>query len=71
MSDLINRVNCPMGCSNSSLTQTVKVINEGTNPLLLEVGQSNKTVIKMYTCNCCGNSFEMKESSNPSGKFIL
>jgi len=69
MSDLINRIKCPMGCNNAIFTETTKIINEGKSPLLLE-GNSPKTIIKVYKCQCCGNVFEMKQA-NTSGKVIL
>lgn len=67
MSDLINRITCPMGCQNALFTETTKIINEGNNSLLLE--NNGKTIIKSYTCQCCGNKFEMKQ--NNSQKNIL
>lgn len=66
MSDLINRIKCPMGCSNAIFTETTKVIKEGKNPLLLE---GANTVVKVYKCQCCGNTFEMKQPN--SSKQVL
>jgi hypothetical protein len=68
MSELINRVQCPMGCKNALFTESTKIIVEGRNPLLLEA--QGRTVIKVYTCQCCGNTFEMKQN-NQSQKNIL
>ncbi len=68
MNDLLTRVKCPMGCSNSLFTETTKIIKKSSNSLLLESGKESKSVIKVYTCQCCGNTFEMKQNS---GKNIL
>jgi len=70
MNELINRVQCPMGCSNSLFTETTKVLNENSNSLLLEGERPKKTIIKVYTCHCCGNVFEMKQQ-NQSDRFLL
>ena len=69
MSDLINRITCPMGCNNSLFTETTKIVNENKTPLLLESDRNQKIIIKTYTCNCCGNTFEMKKPT--SNKFLL
>ena len=61
MNELLNRVQCPMGCKNSLFTETTKVIKEGKIPLLLE---GANTVVKVYTCQCCGNTFEMKQQNH-------
>lgn len=68
MNELLTRVKCPMGCANSLFTETTKIIKESDNSLLLESGKNSKSIIKSYTCQCCGNTFEMKQSS---GKNIL
>ncbi len=68
MNELLTRVKCPMGCSNSMFTESTKIIKESGNPLLLESGKEKKSVIKIYTCQCCGNTFEMRQ---PGGKNIL
>lgn len=70
MSELINRIKCPMGCSNSLFTESTKVITENSDPLLLESGKQSKAIIKTYTCHCCGNTFEMKQQ-NQGDKFVL
>lgn len=72
MSDLLQRIKCPMGCSNSVFSESTKIIKENLNNLLLESGKSNSIKIKSYTCHCCGNSFEIRETtSNKNGKYIL
>jgi hypothetical protein len=68
MSELINRIQCPMGCKNALFNESTKIIVEGRNPLLLEA--QGRMVIKVYTCQCCGNTFEMKQDTN-SNKQVL
>ena len=71
MSDLINRVKCPMGCATGMISEQVKVINESPSNMLLEGQPQNKQLrIKVYTCHCCGNVFEMQQR-NVDGRFIL
>lgn len=70
MSELIQRVKCPMGCVNSIFTEQTKIINEGNNDLLLEGQPTPQRKIKIYTCQCCGNIFEMQDR-NSSGRFVL
>jgi len=58
---------------DSQITETVKKIPlNSTEKLLLEQGvqsNTNKT-LKVYTCNCCKNSFDLIQNNN-SGKIIL
>lgn len=68
MSDLIQRVSCPIGCKNSIITETVKVISKKANNLLVETSTSPSVRIKVYTCQCCGNTFEMAQHP---GKKVL
>ena len=68
MSELLLRVKCPMGCENSTITEMVKTIKLPNSNLLLEEGSQK---IKVYTCQCCGKTFEINESPAPNGRMIL
>lgn len=71
---LINKINCPRGCKNSIFMESTKTLNEGSSNLLLEGGGSGKSpvIIKSYTCQCCGVSFEMRqENTLKAGRMIL
>lgn len=67
MQDLISRVKCPMGCQNSTITERVKHVKAPNSDLLLEGVQT----VKVYTCQCCGNTFEITERTTPNGKLLL
>lgn len=73
MSELISRVKCPMGCQNSMFTERVKLVTNPNSNLLQETGiQAPSVKVKVYTCQCCGQTFEMTESILKSnGKQIL
>ncbi len=60
MNDLLTRVKCPMGCTNSIFTERTKTVTNPNANLLLEGVNSIK--VKVYTCQCCGNAFEIQES---------
>lgn len=70
---LINKINCPKGCKNSIFMESTRTLNEGNSNLLLEGGHpSAPIVIKSYTCQCCGASFEMRqENTLKAGRMIL
>jgi hypothetical protein len=64
MSDLINKVNCPNGCVNPIFTESVKTVVENNNQLLVESSfqQPQTKKIKIYSCTCCGSSFELYQN---------
>lgn len=66
MPELINKVNCPNGCSNPIFTESVKTIVENSYQLLNESSNQPQKVkrIKVYNCNCCGSTFEMYQGQN-------
>lgn len=70
---LINKINCPRGCKNSMFMESTKVLNEGNSNLLLEGGGIHgSVVVKSYTCQCCGTSFDMRqENTLKAGRMIL
>lgn len=65
MSDLINKVNCPNGCQNAIFTESVKTIVENSYQLLNESHNQPQKIkkVKVYSCTCCGSTFEMYQSS--------
>jgi hypothetical protein len=66
MSELLNRVNCPNGCSNPIFTESIKTIVENSHQLLIESSNQQPKVkkVKVYNCNCCGSTFEMYQKNN-------
>lgn len=66
MSDLLNRVNCPNGCKNPIFTESVKTIVENNNRLLNESSSTVPPIkkVKIYNCNCCGQTFELHQNHN-------
>jgi len=65
MAELINRVNCPNGCSNPVFAESVKTIVENNSQLLNESSNQQPKVkkVKVYNCTCCGSIFEMHQRS--------
>lgn len=69
---LIERVNCPYGCVNSTMLESTKKVVTGGSNLLLDSSNSNPSiteVVKVYSCNCCGRSFEAKQQSE--GRIVI
>lgn len=66
MSDLINKINCPNGCQNPIFTESTKIIKENSYQLLNESQNQSQNVkkLKIYSCNCCGLTFEIHQNSN-------
>jgi hypothetical protein len=70
---LIQKMKCPRGCESATFLESVKTVIENGSNLLLDSqnqSQQNTKNIKVYTCNCCHNSFEISENS-VSGKMVL
>jgi hypothetical protein len=69
---LIQKMNCPQGCKSATFLESVKTVINNNSNLLLDSNnqpiQQTKSV-KVYTCNCCHNSFEILDNKN--GKVIL
>jgi hypothetical protein len=64
---------CPRGCESATFLENTKVVSNQNSKLLLDSdGQQSQenTVVKIYTCNCCHNSFEISEG-NSTGKMVL
>jgi rubrerythrin len=66
---LIQKMRCPRGCENAIFSESVKVLQAIPSNLLLEGQSPTIEQVKVYTCNCCGNTFETKEKSD--GKLVL
>ena len=63
---LIERVNCPYGCVNSTMLESTKNVITGNSNLLLDSSKSSSPVtetVKVYSCTCCGRSFETKQQT--------
>jgi hypothetical protein len=69
---LIERVSCPFGCVNSVMLESTKTVASGNSNLLLDSTKSAPQVteiVKVYSCNCCGRSFESKQQNE--GKTVI
>ena len=67
---LITKMKCPYGCESPVFTESVKTMQAVPSNLLLETGAQPVTeCVKVYTCNCCGNTFETKEKGD--GRMVL
>lgn len=69
---LIERVNCPYGCLNSVMLETTRRVITGNSNLLLDSAKSQTPVteiVKVYSCSCCGKSFEAHQSSD--GRMVI
>jgi hypothetical protein len=70
---IVQKMKCPIGCENATFSESFKSVNTSNNNLLLDSQKgsvNNVQKVKVYTCNCCKNSFEIKESIN-SGRMVL
>lgn len=69
---LLEKINCPFGCQNSVMSESTKKVFAGSSNLLLDSSKSNTSIteiVKVYSCNCCGRSFESKQQSE--GKTVI
>ena len=70
---IVQKMKCPHGCEETTFLESIKSVNTSNQNLLLDSQKSNSNnlqKVKVYTCNCCHNSFEIKENNN-SGKIVL
>ena len=66
---IIQKMKCPQGCEESTFLESVKTVIDNNSNLLLDSEKQSKQVsksVKVYTCNCCHNSFEIPEINNSS-----
>jgi hypothetical protein len=66
---LIQKIQCPNGCQNAVITESVKIVKSQNENLLLEHGQSYCKKVKVCTCDCCKAIFEI--SVQDSGNNLL
>ena len=70
---LVKKMKCPHGCEESNFLESTKTVIDPNAKLLLDSNSQQGNVsknIKVYTCNCCHNSFEIPET-NSNGKMVL
>ena len=69
---LVQKMKCPYGCESATFLESVKTVAKSGGNLLLDSQQPNELTknVKIYTCNCCHNSFETTPK-NDSGKILL
>lgn len=70
---LIENMNCPRGCANATFLESTKTVPQPNSKMLLDSdGQQPQQArkVKVYTCNCCNNTFEIPER-NSAGKHVL
>jgi len=70
---IVQKMKCPHGCEETTFLESVKSVNTSNQNLLLDSQKSNSNnlqKVKVYTCSCCHNSFEIKENNN-SGRMVL
>ena len=63
---LLQKLQCPQGCTNSIILETFRTVqtNGNSNLLLDSVSTPQRTEqVKVYICQCCGNSFETHQKS--------
>ncbi len=63
---LIEKKICPHGCVGQ-LSESIKTVVAGNSNLLLDSSKFTAPVteiVKVYTCSCCGGSFETHQPSN-------
>lgn len=66
---LIQKLVCPFGCKNSIFGESTKTIQTGNSNLLLEGNIPQTKKIKIYSCQCCGNTFETQMTNE--GRNVL
>ncbi len=69
---LIEKVSCPYGCVNSVMSESTRRVTTGKSNLLLDSSKSESPIteiVKVYSCNCCGRSFESHQPSN--GRIVI
>lgn len=69
---LIERMICPFGCANATLMESTKQVVTGNSNLLLDSSKLTAPVtetVKIYSCNCCGRSFESHQPSD--GRMVI
>jgi hypothetical protein len=70
---LVQKMKCPQGCESATFLESVKTVTENNSNLLLDSEKQLKPQtksVKVYTCNCCHNSFEISQK-NTSGRMVL
>lgn len=67
MSELLKKTNCPNGCINSNIIETIKILKENHNNLLNEsfenIDIEKNKIVKICNCSSCGCIFEIYEKN--------
>jgi len=70
---ILQKMHCPHGCESSTFLESTKTVADPNASLLLDSNGQQSTGsknVKVYTCNCCHNSFEITEESK-GGRMVL
>jgi hypothetical protein len=71
---LIQKLSCPFGCKNSIFAESTRTVASPNSNLLFDAQrQAAPTVekVKVYQCQCCGNTFETHAPATNGGRMIL
>lgn len=72
---LLQKLVCPFGCPPSAIfAESTKTVTTPNSNLLLDSRKQATQVIekvKVYTCQCCKNTFETHQASSDNGRIIL
>ena len=71
---IIQKINCPYGCERATFTESTETIVEANNNLLLESDKKETQKlkkVKIYTCNCCGRTFQVPLESTDNSQNLL
>lgn len=71
---LIQKLSCPFGCQNSIFAESTRTVVAPNSNLLFDA--QRQTVpkaekVKVYQCQCCGNTFETHQPTTGSGRMVL
>ena len=56
---ILQNLKCPYGCEKTTFGESVRIEQTQNEKLLQEGLVSPSKKIKVYTCNCCGGTFEV------------
>ena len=72
---LLQKLVCPFGCPPSAIfAESTRTVTSPNSNLLLDSRKQSAPVmekVKVYQCQCCGNTFETHQPSTGNGRMIL